>query len=88
MPLREMQGGHPGKQYLEEAVTIFEEWQQSGQAGLSPDTFTACIHTITAALALSQYLQSRHGVEYFLPGKVMSDPDDIRFGMYRHAADR
>ena len=83
MPLQKLEKDHPGLKYLEEARVIFQEWKQSGKAGLTTETFTACIQSMTAIPALAEYLLHEHGFDYVLSGKLMSDPLEGRFGWYR-----
>ena len=40
MPLQKLEKDHPGLKYLEQARVIFQEWKQSGKAGLTTETFT------------------------------------------------
>ena len=82
-PLSRANDDHPGLRYLEKATSIFQEWRRSGNSGLSKETFTACIQTMTAVPALLDYLQDRHGFKYLLTGRLMSDPIEGRFGWYR-----
>ena len=70
-------------QFLENAIAIFKQWKGSGLSGLSSETFTACIQSMEAMLALAPYLISKHGFRYVLPGKFTSDPIERRFGWYR-----
>lgn len=72
-----------GFQYLEEAKHIFEDWKQSGLSGLTSETFVACTQTIGAIPDLVKYLYAHHEIEYVLPGKLLSDPIEGRFGWYR-----
>ena len=69
--------------YLLEARQIFDEWRQTGIAGLTYETFAACIQTMGAVPELAEYLLDYHGFEYLLSGKLMSDPIEGRFGWYR-----
>ena len=69
--------------YLQEAKQIFFDWQKSSNAGLSHETFTACIQTMGAVPELAKYLIDYHGFQYLLSGKLMSDPIEGRFGWYR-----
>lgn len=84
MPIKVIEDGdHPGLQYLEEAKNILEEWKQTGNAGLTHETFSACIQTMGALPELAKYLLERHNFQYVLSGKLMSDPLEGRFGWYR-----
>ena len=38
-----------------------------------------------ALIALTQYLERKNGINYVLSGKLMSDPIEARFGMYRQS---
>ena len=72
----------PCAQYLKQATEIFIKWKLSRTAGLTSETFTACIQTMGAIPELATYLQERHGFSYVLTGKFMSDPIEGRFGWY------
>ena len=72
-----------GFQYLEEAKHIFEDWKQSWLSGLTSEAFVACTQTIGAIPDLVKYLYALHEIEYVLPGKLLSDPIEGRFGWYR-----
>ena len=69
--------------FLREATEIFIEWRKSGRSGLTNETFTACIQTITTLPKLAAHLMQSHGFNYVLSGKFMSDPIEGRFGWYR-----
>ena len=69
--------------FLQKARDIFVEWKKAGTAGLTTETFTACIQSMSAMHELAVYLQLRHGFSYVLPGKFLSDPIEGRFGWYR-----
>ena len=84
-PLRKSEDGHPGLQFLQEAIVIFEKWKKSRNAGLASETFMACIQTMRAVTEMVEYLQDRHGFTYVLSGKLMSDPIEGRFGWYRQS---
>ena len=75
--------GSIGFQYLEEAKHIFDEWKQSGLSGLTSETFLACTQTIGAIPELVKYLNAQHQIDCVLPGKLLSDPIEGRFGWYR-----
>ena len=74
---------HSGRIYLAKATKIFQEWKISGLAGLTTETFTACIQTMGALPELADYLIQQHGFHYVLTGKLMSDPIEGWFGWYR-----
>ena len=74
---------HVGLSYLQEATEIFKEWHSSRKAGLTTETFTACIQTMSALPELASFLIKKHGFRYLLLGKLMSDPIEARFGWYR-----
>ena len=84
-PLQKTENGHPGLDFLQDAIIIFEKWQQSRNAGLTSETFMACIQTMRAVTEMVQYLQDKHGFIYVLSGKLMSDPIEGRFGWYRQS---
>ena len=62
---------------------MFVSWGDSKNAGLTRETFFACIQTIKAIPDLAMYLQEKHGFSYLLTGKLTSDPTEGRFGWYR-----
>ena len=68
---------HKGYQY-------FQKLEKSGFAGLTDQTFLACIQTMSAVPELAQYLHKKFGFHYILSGKFTSDPIEARFGWYRH----
>jgi len=72
--------------FLIKAKDVFLCWRESGNAGLSKETFIACIQSFSAIIELTSYLHHQHGFEYILPGKFMSDPIEGRFGWYRQAS--
>ena len=69
--------------FLEKALAILEQWKASGQSGLTNETFTACIQSVKAMMALASHLILERGFTYVLPGKFTSDPIEGRFGWYR-----
>ena len=62
---------------------MFVSWGDSKNAGLTRETFFACIQTIGAIPDLAMYLQEKHGFSYLLTGKLTSDPTEGRFEWYR-----
>ena len=62
---------------------MFVSWKDSKNAGLTRETFLACIQTMGAIPDLAMYLQEKHGFSYLLTGKLTSDPIEGRFGWYR-----
>ena len=64
-------------------LKFFEDWRESKRAGLTPETFLACLQTTKSIPKLADHLQKKHGFSYLLPGKLMSDPIEGRFGWYR-----
>ena len=68
--------------YLQQATEIFERWRSSRKAGLTSETFTACIQTMSAIRKLAAYLVKNYSFQYLLSGKLMSDPIEARFGWY------
>ena len=46
--------------YLLKARQIFDEWRQTGNAGLTYETLTACIQTMGAVPKLAEYLLDYH----------------------------
>ena len=83
LPIQSMQHKHPEVKYVLESTLIFQEWRQTGKPGLTTETFTACIQSMTAIPELAKHLLERHGIHYVLTGKLMSDPLEGRFGWYR-----
>jgi len=83
MPIQESIQEHPGVQYLQQSKDILEQWKKSGNIGLTPETFIACIQSIGAIPELAKYLIEKHDFKYVLTGKLMSDPLEGRFGWYR-----
>ena len=83
LPLRANEGDHAGLLYLQQATEIFERWRSSRKAGLTSETFTACIQTMSAIPKLAAYLVKNHSFQYLLSGKLMSDPIEARFAWYR-----
>lgn len=71
-----------GWKFLCTAVNVLKQWKSSGRAGLTKETFTACIQSIEAMSALAEYLLKSHGFQYVLPGKFSSDPIEGRSGWY------
>ena len=63
---------------------MFVSCGDSKNAGLTRETFFACIQTIGAIPDLAMYLQEKHGFSYLLTGKLTSDPTEGRFEWYRH----
>ena len=83
-PLR-LTDGNPNIsfQVLCNAIAIFKNWKSSGQAGLTQETFTACIQSLEVMIVLADHLLKNHSFIYVLPGKFCSDPLEGRFGWYR-----
>ena len=52
--------------YLEAASNIFIRWKQSGNAGLTHQTFCACIQSMSAISELAEHLKKKHGFVYIL----------------------
>ena len=76
-PLR-IDEDHAGLQYLKRAKDIFVKWKESGTAGLTNETFTACIQTMNALPELV-----KHGFSFVLFEKFMSDSIEGQFEWYR-----
>lgn len=85
LPLQMQSDGTPGPTltYIVQAKDIFKKWKASGNAGLTNETFLACIQTIESMIELASHIHKVHGFSYVLPGKFMSDPLEARFGWYR-----
>jgi len=45
--MESMENNHAKLLHLQKAKKIFEQWQSSYRAGLTNETFTACIQTIS-----------------------------------------
>ena len=71
--------------FLRKAFEIFKKWNSSGCRGLTNETFLACIQTIEAMLAMTEYMLAKNKLTYILTGKFSSDPIEGRFGWYRQA---
>ena len=56
LPLRANEGDYASLLYLQQATEIFERWRSSRKAGLTSETFTACIQTMSAIPKLAAYL--------------------------------
>ena len=69
--------------FLQRATNLFVKWKASKLAGLTSETFSACIQSMRALPLLVDHLVHRHNFSYVLPGKLMSDPIEARFGCYR-----
>ena len=65
--------------YLAEAKESFEKWQLSGGIGLLPKRFLRVLKPLEQFLNL----QMKHEFEYLLPGKLLFDLIEGRFGWYR-----
>ena len=60
-----------------------QRWQDSGNSGLSKETFLAVRHTCAALSECCRYLLSHLGFDFVLLGKLQSDNIESRFGWYR-----
>ena len=58
-------------------------WWLFGSIGLAAETFLARTPTIGAIPKLAKYLQMKHGFEYLLPEKLLSDLIEGHLGWYR-----
>ena len=67
---------------------MFVNWGDSKNAGLTQETFLACIQMMGMIPDLVMYLQEKHGFSYLLMGKLTSDPTEGRFGWYRQVNGR
>ena len=47
--------------YLKETTNIFKDWKESCFAGLTDQTFLACIQTMSAVSELAQYQHEKFG---------------------------
>ena len=74
---------HPGLKYLKHAKELFEKWQQSGNIGLTKETFLACKQTMDAIPKLAFHIIKNHRFSYILSGKLMSDLLEGQFVWYR-----
>ena len=50
--------------FLLEAKQLFTEWRNSGIAGLTRETFLACLQSLEAMIELSIYLHNGHQFRY------------------------
>ena len=82
-PIDITNANHAGLSYLQKAIEIFEDWRKSKRAGLTPETFLACLQTMKSIPKLADHLQKKHEFSYLLPRKLMSDPIEGRFSWYR-----
>ena len=85
MPMRH-EDGHVGLIYLQKAIAVFQKWKKSDKAGLTNETFAACLQSMGALPDLAAYLHSKHNIDYVLSGKLMSDPLEARFWWYRQVS--
>ena len=69
--------------FLKQAASLLTSWKASGKPGLTSETFSACILSLTALADISCHLIERHKFKYVLLGKLQSDPLEGRFGLYR-----
>ena len=53
---------------------MFSSWRDSRNAGLTRETFLACIQTMGAMPDLVMYLQEKHEFSYLLMGKLAFNP--------------
>lgn len=76
------------REYLQKVLTWLDAWKVSGcdNGILTNETHHAFTHTTHAILELSSYCIQELGMQYFLPGKVQTDPLEERFGKYRQLA--
>ena len=70
-------------EFLQRATSLLEAWKISKRSGLTAETFLACSKTVQALRLLAMHLLEKHGFQYVLLGKFMSDPIEARFGWYR-----
>ena len=82
-PIDITNANHSGLSYLQKAIEIFEDWRESKRAGLTPETFLACLQIIKSIPKLADHLQKKHRFSYLLPGKLISDPIEGCFGWYK-----
>ena len=67
---------------------MFVRWRDSKNAGLTRETFLACIQTMGAIPDLAMYMHEKHGFSYLWMGKLTSDSIEGRFGWYRQVNGR
>ena len=70
-------------QFLREFAEFLERWQQSGQPGLTRETFLAICQTCLSVADCASYLLDMLGFSYVLLGHLQSDPIEARFGWLR-----
>ena len=62
---------------------MFVSWRDSKNAGLTRETFLACIQTMGVIPDLAMYFARKAWISYLLTGKLTSNSIDGRFGWYR-----
>ena len=67
------------KTLLEKVLAMLEQSKASGQSRVTDETFTACIQSVKAMMALASHLILERDFTYALPGKFTSDPIEKRF---------
>ena len=72
-----------GVQYLRDFVQYLKMWEDSGERGLTKETFLATKQTCAALADMAEYLIEREDFIYVLLGQAESDPIEKRFGWYR-----
>ena len=70
-------------QFLRKFAAFLERWQQSGQPGLTRETFLAMRQTCLSLADCASYLLDMLGFSYVLLGHLQSDPIEARFGWLR-----
>ena len=68
---------------LSEYEELFVKWQDEKCFGLTRETFSAIIMSLSGIRKLATYLIECAGFSYVLTGKINSDPIEARFGRYR-----
>ena len=64
-------------------MTFLKKWRSVRGGGLTSETFTANVQTISAIKDFAFYLLNSVGFHYVLLGKAQSDNLEERFGWYR-----
>lgn len=74
--------------FLENVLVWMDMWKESNfeMGTLTKETHLALTHTTHAILELAKYCITELHFNYFLPGKIQTDPLEERFGKYRMLA--
>lgn len=70
-------------QTLRCAADLIASWSNCNRPGMTTKTSLAWTQTLRAVADLAEDLLENYSFDYFLPGKVLSDVIEARFGCYR-----